>query len=523
MRQACSLIQKEMNLMMVFKWGISFITLNALFWTTCVAQNSSYRIEQTELRIEPDFAGKVISVAANIVVQNPARETEFTFGLNDRYEDVRVTANASPSPFRRRDGELTVTVEHPTEQVTLAFALKGKLGASSDERCEIVSDSSLFLLWSDRFYPIDFGRWSPLKTEIVLPRSFQVIAPGRMTKRENKGAQVLSTFESSNPIVSASIFADARWIVTEREINGLRMRTLLFPQSQSFSEQIFKSSSEIIGYFSELLCPYPFDEFSFVTIQGMYARRAFPGFVGYEPKYLQKEFTTTGHDAHETSLLWWTYTLHGSGPGSFQWTEGFGDYVELLYDEEFHKPIPAIFQRFHNEYLATPGEQDLLYKELRGSTAQKLIHGKYPWLMHLLRGVIGDRPFRAALKLLFQEYRYRTFSMDQFVSTLEKGSGQSLQWWREEWLERKGRPAVAFSSTVENQGGHFLITCVLDQQGALYHLPLEIGIKTTGGLQTKTVSLTDRHMTFTFGSPEEPQRILLDPRGWIPMNVISVR
>jgi hypothetical protein len=73
-----------------------------------------------------------------------------------------------------------------------------------------------------------------------------------------------------------------------------------------------------------------FGEYNFVTIQGLYARRASNGFVAYSPDYLDKEMTRTRYDAHETSLLWWDSTTRGSAPGSWQWTEGFGDYVETI-------------------------------------------------------------------------------------------------------------------------------------------------------------------------------------------------
>jgi len=501
-----------------------FISLfSSCFHQTCHAQNSSYQIQHIDLRIEPNFKTKSLILSATIEIKNPGLETEFTFGLNDRYDSVSVVADSSTTSIRRADGEIAVTLTHPSENVKLVFGLRGSLGKSIDENCEIVTDSSLFLLWSDRFYPIDFGQWATMKTEIVLPSGFQAIAPGRITRAENIGSNVLYTFETSKPTVSASVFADSRWIRTEREINGIRMRTLLFAESETFSDQIFRTSSEILKFFSETLCPYPFDEFSFVTIRGMYARRAFPGFVGYEPRYLQKEFTTTGHDAHETSLLWWTYTMHGSGPGSFQWTEGFGDYAEILYDEANNKTIPKIFQRFREEYLATPAEQDLLYQDLRGNTPQKLVHGKYPWLLHIVRSAVGDSAFHNALKLVFKRYQYRTFSMNEFISTLEEGCGRSLQWWREEWLERKGVPTIALDAQIRKHGSRYTASCTIEQRGLLYHLPLEIGIESAHGFRIEKVMLNELRTMFTFESKEKPTRILLDPKGWLLMNVAPIK
>jgi len=483
------------------------------------AGEDSYRIQHYHLRIVPDFKSRALALAATIDIDNPLLRDSFAFGLNDRYETVNVTCPSSPVRIERGQGMIAVHVSEPTANMSLSFELNGHPGKSDDENCDVVTDSSLFLLWSDRFYPIDFDHWASVRTEVQLPSNFQAIAPGRLMHTERSGFTTTYIFESTIPTVKFSLFADARWIRTERRVHGIDMQTLLHPQSQHFSEQIFTTSSEVLGFFSTIMCPYPFEQFSFVTISGMYARRAFPGFVGYEPRYLEKEFSTTGHDAHETSLLWWGYTIHGEGPGSFQWTEGFGDYVEILYDEEYRKPIPKIFERFRSEYLELPAEQDVPYTELRGNTPQKIVHGKYPWLMHLVRYTVGDSAFSVALRLLFERYRHRTFSIGEFISTLEEGSGQSLQWWRKEWLERKGVPDIAFSARVEKRDASCRVICVLEQRGHVYHLPVEIGIETSQGLRIEKVQLVDQRMTFAFDSKEKPSKIVLDPKRWIPMKV----
>ena len=93
----------------------------------------------------------------------------------------------------------------------------------------------------------------------------------------------------------------------------------------------------------------------------MYARRAFTGFVGYEPGYLERTLERDGYDGHETALLWWGYATRGEGPGAFQWTEGFGDYVEILYAEGTGKPVPYNMQRARDAFLAmNPRPDDML-------------------------------------------------------------------------------------------------------------------------------------------------------------------
>jgi predicted transcriptional regulator len=288
----------------------------------------------------------------------------------------------------------------------------------------------------------------------------------------------------------------------------------LHPESQGFAEQIFATSSQVLKFYSDKFCPYPFAQFSFITIKGMFARRAFSDAVGYEPKYLEKEFTTTGHDAHETSLLWWGYIIRGTGRGSSQWLEGFGDYAEVLYGEKYEKPLPKIFQFFKSKYLALPAEKDLLYTELRGNTDQAFVHGKYPWLMHLIRYVIGNKGFDRAMKLLFKKQKFHALTMAEFVATLEAGSGQSLQWFRDEWLNRRGVPTTSLKSEVQNVGGTYQIKCVLEQTGEIYHLPVEIGIQTEAGIKLEKVFMKEKQIT------ARPTRVVDNP---LPLSYLKRR
>jgi len=499
--------------------GGLYITL--IFIILCLSVHArAYDVRHYDLSIEPDFAVKNISLSAAVLIDNASLENSFSFELNERYQSVDVSSPESAVVVKRQRGLITVTVERPAPKITLVFSLRGSLGKSMDEEREVIDDQSLFLLWSDRFYPITFSDWATVKTTIILPAEFKIVAPGGETKVERDGGNTRHVFESAVPEVNFSVFADTQWIKTERKLNGIRMQTLLHPESQGFAEQIFATSSQVLKFYSDKFCPYPFAQFSFITIKGMFARRAFSDSVGYEPKYLEKEFTTTGHDAHETSLLWWGYIIRGTGRGSSQWLEGFGDYAEVLYGEKHQKPLPKNFQFFKSKYLALPAEKDLLYSELRGSTDQALVHGKYPWLMHLIRYVIGDKGFEGAMKLLFKKQKFHTLTMDEFAATLEAGSGQSLQWFRDEWLKRRGVPVISLKSDVQNVGGTYHITCVLEQTGEIYHLPVEIGIQTEEGIKLEKVFMKEKQGTFSLQSKKKPIRILLDPNDWIIRKVV---
>jgi hypothetical protein len=90
---------------------------------------------------------------------------------------------------------------------------------------------------------------------------------------------------------------------------------------------------------------------------------------------------------------------------------------------------------------------------LRGPQGRNVVHGRLPWTMHLLRYAVGDSAFGAAMPLLFERWRFRSFTLDQFVATLAEGAGQSLDWWRDEWLDRRGVPEIAWHAAIASGRG----------------------------------------------------------------------
>ena len=387
----------------------------------------------------------------------------------------------------------------------------------------MIDDNSLFLLWSDRFYPVDFDDWSILHTRSSCRRPFGCslrAAEGRVAAEGNRRVEI---FETSEPIRAATILADTRWIETERTVGGRRLRTLLHPAAQELSEHILASSADVLDFYESRFGPYAFDEFTFATVEGIFARRAVAGGAIYSPAYLDREMRSTGHDAHETALLWWFYTVAGRGPGSFQWIEGFGDYAEVLYDEARGRPIPPIFESFRLGYLGMAGmpEEPSITEPNRGPRWGNYVHGRLPWLMHLLRFAAGRVAFDRGLRLLFERWRFKSFTLEEFVSTLAEGTGEPLDWWRSEWLERGGVPELTWRSVVHPERDGFQVSLTVWQTGALYHLPLEIGIETDQGLRLERVRLDEPLVEFQFFSPAEPRRVLVDPRRWLLAKITS--
>jgi hypothetical protein len=479
-------------------------------------------VQRCELLIRPDLASGRLRLTATLDITNPSGEKEFTFFLAAWYDTVVVRSRAGPATVTREGDVVTVGVARTALYEQLVFRLSGAPGQSAGDNRPVLADSSIYLLWSDRFYPVDFDDWAVVSTQLEGPRGFRVFAPGRRVHAADRGALHVERFETSEPIRAASVIADTRWVETERTIAGRRMRTLLHPASRAYAERIFRTSADVLDFYASRFGRYAFDAFTFATVDGIFARRAVAGGVIYDSRYLADELRTTGHDAHETALLWWFYTIAGRGPGSYQWTEGFGDYAEMLYDEARGLPVPADFESYRRGYLrmaGTPAEPPITAP--RGPLAGNFVHGRLPWVMHLLRFAVGDSAFYRGVGLLFDRWRFRSFTLEEFVATLAEGTEQPLDWWRRDWLERGGVPELTWHADITPDSGGYRVAVSLRQTGVLYHLPLEIGIESAQGMRVERVQLDEPARDFRFWSASEPTRVLIDPRRWLLAKVTA--
>lgn len=100
-------------------------------------------------------------------------------------------------------------------------------------------------------------------------------------------------------------------------------------------------------------------------------------------------------------------------------------------------------------------------------------------------------------------------TINQFVAAFEEASGQSLRWWREQWLERKGIPALEFSAAVQAVDSGYRIACTFNQRGELYRVPVEIGIRTASGTPVHRVVFEQKQYSVVLHSGERPLSVEL--------------
>lgn len=218
---------------------------------------------------------------------------------------------------------------------------------------------------------------------------------------------------------------------------------------------------------------------------------------------------------HELGHMWFADMITCESWHHAWLNEGFATYSEALYDEavfgyEAYKDNIAA-----NEYLSG----GTVYLENASDTFdifQNIIYRKGCYVLHMLRGVLGDSVFFDCIYDYANdpEFMYAQATTEEFRELCEEISGEDLLYFFDEWIYDEYYPNYHFN--FENLGNEvaFLIKQVQGDQGRrpVFEMPVEVMlIYQSGGDTTVRVWNDEEYQVFIVPTTETVDMIIIDP------------
>ena len=141
------------------------------------------------------------------------------------------------------------------------------------------------------------------------------------------------------------------------------------------------------------------------------------------------------------------------------------------------------------------------------------------WVLHMLRGMLGDEVFFAGIRSYYARFRDSVASTSDFRAVMEEASGSDLGWFFEQWLHRPGYPVVTAETTWDADTGEAVVTIRQTQQAdwPAFRLPLDIEFEVGDDAERSRIEVTGREQTFRIPLDAEPAATTLDPGGHLLM------
>lgn len=234
-------------------------------------------------------------------------------------------------------------------------------------------------------------------------------------------------------------------------------------------------------------------------------------FSYYDPVYIV---------IHENAHQWWGDMITCKTFNHIWLNEGMGTYTESIFYEKM-QGTQAYFNHIYTQeylgggtiYVEDPATQVIFDGDLS--------YNKGAWVMHMLRGVLGDSAFFKAMKdWSFSEFRYGSATTEDFITVLSRSVGVDMTWFVHQWIYGDGSPVYMVSWLCERdleQGG-FKLTYYLRQGQSgptIFQMPIKHRFTTTGGTIDTTLWNGSATQLYSLHFADSVTNVSVDPKKWI--------
>jgi hypothetical protein len=292
-----------------------------------------------------------------------------------------------------------------------------------------------------------------------------------------------------------------------------------------------QQAQQMLGFYAEKFGPLPYPTLGLVVVESeVPAGHSPPGLL-----YLQKrppilrsrplpDDPANFGDlpdfflAHEAAHQWWG---QATAPANYRerWlSEAWAQYAAALWMRERvgERAFQSMMDRMamwalrHDRVGPIHLGQRLGHLKQDPRFFRAVAYDKGAWVLHMLRGLIGDTAFFAGARAFLEQHRYAKAGTEDLRSALEAASGQDLGPYFDRWIYETGLPVLNWSARTTPSEGGFRTTVEVMPQQLPGPLPLQISVATGATTETRTVRLAPEGGSFTIETPLAPRRVALN-------------
>jgi aminopeptidase N len=145
--------------------------------------------------------------------------------------------------------------------------------------------------------------------------------------------------------------------------------------------------------------------------------------------------------AHELAHQWWGNMVTCRNWNHFWLNEGIATFMAAAYKEhrfgreEYLREIESnrvAYQKVHD----LGKDRSLVFPDWLNPTAEDrtLVYDKGAYVLHLLRGELGERAFWAGIQLYTRKYFGKSVTTPDFQKMMEQASGKDLTHFFSKWI-----------------------------------------------------------------------------------------
>ena len=537
-------VKEEHN---VKKWIIRWTVAAALLlWgltPDAGAANDGYpRLEDVDIlhyriRLEIGETGKAIQGETTILAEMLA------VGRNVLPLDLgpltveRVTVGGQNAAFAHRNNRLSITLGNDIAEgdtVAVIVSYRGEPVDGLFIQANKFGDRSVFAdNWPNRarhWFPGVDHPYDKATVEFIVttPAAYDVVANGRMLERTAVSPERKRThWRTDAPIPTyCMVVGAARFsIVRPGAWQGIPVSYYLFPGDRDAGTADFSRSTDMLAFYTGLIGPYPYAKLALVQSSTRFGGMENASAIFFSERSITGTKRNEAVVAHEIAHQWFGDSVTESDWHHLWLSEGFATYFGALFfeeadgDERFHEMLARSRSRYFDANrrapapIFNPGITDLF------DLLNAYNYSKGGLVLHMLRGLMGDEAFFAGIRDFYATFRDQTVLTRDFQSVMETRLGEDLGWFFDQWIYRAGHPVVEAVWSWDDRNGEVSVRLNQAQRQEPFRLPVTLAFVAGDRQDRKQIELLDRSQEFRFKLDAAPENLLVDPDGWLLMEV----
>jgi aminopeptidase N len=457
-----------------------------------------------------------------------------------------------PTTFSARNGQLSVSIPngarlqdpvhitisyhgHPADGLMMTNDKDGKPSAVGDNWPDRVHNWIPCLDHPSAKAPVIFTITAPSRDFVIANGSLdwvKVDASGNMTWR----------YEEHSPIPPYCMVIAVGEFSTS-PASGVPPITVAVPQSDADRALQFAPAPKMVQFFSERVSPYPYEKLALIVGATQFGGMENSSAIVFPSNFLvprltepltrafqiplQIETTT----AHEIAHQWFGDSVTESTWSDLWLSEGFATYFAGLFIERYEgkEEFRSYMEQQAKTYLAYEKQRLAPIHDSETRDLMSLLNAnnyqKGAWVLHMLRGLVGDEKFFSAIRNYYREHQGSIATTDDLRRAFERESGMNLSQFFDRWVFQAGHPKLEVAWKADEwtpKDRTLTVSIKQTQTSAPFQIPVTLLVRSANGEKRTRVVLNQRVTHTTIDLDSRPTQIIVDPDDFLLKEVSTV-
>lgn len=413
-----------------------------------------------------------INGKANIVISFPQPTKSFSLDL------VQVKSNGKGMKVEEMKGKNVQSFHHTKDELQI----ERKEASKNTDTFEIVYSgipADGLVISKNRFgdrtffsdnWPDRAHHWIPCNDRpddkasveflVTAPCHYQVVSNGIQVEETNTDKnQKLTHWREKIPVSTKIMVIGAAQFAVVRvdDHDSIPVTAWVYPQNKEKGIYDYSVAPRMLRFFTNYIGPYPFEKLANVQSTTIFGGMENASAIFYDERAIDGRRTSEPTVAHEIVHQWFGDMASEKSFPHLWLSEGFATYLTHVYWEHTYGKQAA------NKRLAEDREKVIRFARFNKrpvvdslSDYMDLLNAnsyqKGGWILHMLRGEVGDTAFQKIIRQYYQQYKGSNADTRDFTKVAEKISNKKLDWFFDQWLYQPGIPEVDIEWSYDAKG-----------------------------------------------------------------------